>query len=133
MREPAGLEIIDERLRLSNARWICLNDNDGRIHSGQGNLRLFKEIDEAGAIDDGQIYIVAFAMCKCNGGGLQVGNVFGFVIGDGRTVCYGAASWNRATVREHSLHESGLARVMRADESDIAKASDVRHSTLQIC
>ena len=73
-----------------------------------------------GAVDDRDVDVVGGRVREADGGRLDVRDVFGLVIGDGRSVGDRAAPADRAGVREHRFDQRRLAGVMRADECDIA-------------
>ena len=63
--------------------------------------------------------VVGGRVREADGRRLQVGRVFGLVIGDGRAVGDRAAPSDRSGVSEDRLDERRLAGVVRSDESDI--------------
>ena len=119
MRHAAAFEVVEERLRLHDARRIGFDDDDGGVDAADRRFRLAEEIDESGAIDDREVDVVGGCVRETDGRRLHVRDIFGLVIGHRRAIGDRAAAPDRAHVREHRFHQRGLARVMGTDEGNI--------------
>jgi hypothetical protein len=86
VRHLARFEHIDQRFRLHDAGGIGFNDDDGCIRAGEHEFGLFEKIDKARRVDDRKIDVAAIAVRESRSCRLCVRNIFGFVIGNGRTV-----------------------------------------------
>ncbi len=111
--------MVDDGLRLHDAARVCFHHDDCRIHARERLLRLFEEIDETGRVDDGDVDPLVGRMSESDRRRLQVPDVLGLVIGDGRSVGDGTAPSNCARVRQDGFDKRRFAAVMGADESDI--------------
>ncbi len=63
---PKRLEVVDDSLRLHDARRIGLDDDDRGVDARQCLLRLFEEIDEPRRVDDGDVDVVGRRMCEAH-------------------------------------------------------------------
>ncbi len=114
------------RLSLYDAPGIGLDDDDCGVNARQRLFRLFKKVDEAGRVHDGDVDVVGGGVREADGRGLEMSRVFGLVIRHGRSVGDRSAPPDRAGVGEDRLDQRGLSRVVGSDECDIPKAHGIR-------
>ncbi len=120
MRHASRFEEVDDRLSLSDASGIGFHHHDGGVDAAERRLGLSEEVDESRAVDDGYVDVVRGGVGEPDGGRLHVCDVFGLVIGNGRSLGDRTAAPDRSRVRQNRLNQSCLACVMGTYEGNIA-------------
>ena len=127
MRHVPLVEEFDQLSRLADARRDRVDDHDRGVGSDERELGFLEEVDEAGTIDQTEVDVRGRSVREADTGRLSAVDALRFVVRRRRAVGDRAPPRDRAGAGEERFDQRRLARMVRADDGNVATAGDISH------